>query len=201
MKTIVNEETVPVKGLIQGVESGDAASEAILWNEFYEKLLRYLESRIRRRGIPTGLIDEEAVTASVLESVFKCAKQGRLENVQNWAELSQLLFAMTNRKFVDHWRRATAQRVFPGMPPGSLSADGMAVPNAEIPEISLIYEEQLSRLMDLLPDELHRQIAVLKLADYTLAEISSEVNRAIPTVHRKWRCIRGIWADEIQRWT
>lgn len=195
----MNQQPVPIKELIRGIESGDEASEELLWNGSYEKLLRYLESRVRRRGIPTGLIDEEAVTVSVLESVFKCAREGRLESVQDWTEFSQLLFAMTNRKFVSHWRRATTQRTLPRTPLKRLSEDGMEVSKIAIPEVALIYEEQLSRLMSLLPDDLHRQIAVLKLAGCTLAEISSEVNRAIPTVNRKWRYIRRTWADELER--
>jgi DNA-directed RNA polymerase specialized sigma24 family protein len=184
---------------MQRVEFGDSVAEQTLWCEFYDKLMRYVENRIYRRGVPVGLLDVEAVTVSVLESVFKCAKQGRLQNVQDWSELSRLLLAMTNRKFVDHWRRATAQRVFPGTPPVELPLEGIEIPESELPTCSVIFEEQLSRLMEILPDELHRQIAVLKLAEYTLVEISQRVNRAVPTVNRKWRHIRRIWADELER--
>lgn len=185
--------------LMQRVQSGDAVAEQRLWNEFFEKLLRYVETRVRRRGVPTGLLDEEAITASVLESVFKCAKQGRLQSVQDWGELSRLLLAMTNRKFVDHWRRATAQKALPDEPIGVLSPEEQGLPEEKLATSSMAYEEQLSRLMALLPDDLHRQIAVLKLAEYTLSEISDEVRRAVPTVNRKWRYIRRIWADELER--
>lgn len=192
-------ELYELPDLLQRIQAGEYAAEEKLWNEFYERLLRHVETRIRRHQVPTGLIDEEAVTASVLESVFKCAKQGRLNSVQNWTELSQLLFAMTNRKFVDHWRRATAQKVFPGTPVGTLSSDGIQLDDNLLPPTKVAFDELLSRLMDLLPDELHRQIAVMKLAEYTLSEIAEEVDRAIPTVNRKWRNIRRIWADELER--
>lgn len=185
--------------LMQRVQSGDAVAEQRLWNEFYEKLLRHVEVRVRRRSIPRGLLDEEAITASVLESVFKCAKEGRLEQVQSWSELSRLLYAMTNRKFVDHWRRATAQKTYPGSVPVSFPSTDIQILEKELPGYALAFEEQLARLMDLLPDDLHRRIAVLKLAEYTLAEISAEIDRAIPTVNRKWRNVRNIWADELTK--
>lgn len=185
--------------LMRRVESGDAVAEQNLWNEFYGKLLRYVEFRVRNRGVPTGLLDEESVTLSALESVFKCAKQGRLQNVQNWTDLSRLLMAMTNRKFVDHWRRATAQKASPGTPLDSIPVEGLELPADKLADCSLEFDEQLSRLLDLLPDELHRQIAVLKLAEYTLTEISEQVQKAVPTVNRKWRYIRRIWADELNK--
>ena len=198
--TISMKQQESLNELMRRVESGDDIAEQRLWNEFYDKLLRYVETRVRHRGVPKGLLDEEAVTASVLESVFKCAKQGRLQGVQSWSELSQLLFAMTNRKFIDHWRRATAQKAFPGVAPGPLPADGGGqTPEEAMPGYTIAFEEQLTRLMELLPDELHRQIAVLKLAEYSLAEISDKVGRAVPTVNRKWRNIRRIWGDELQK--
>lgn len=185
--------------MIRQVASGDAAAEQRLWNETYEKLLRYVELRVRRRGVPQGLLDEEAVTMSVLESVFKCAKQGRLQNVQDWSELFRLLLAMTNRKFVDHWRRATAQKVSPQTAIVALNDIGLELPEEALATCTIAFEEQLSHLMELLPDDLYRRIAVLKLAGHTLAEISHEVQRAVPTVNRKWRYIREIWADELEQ--
>lgn len=185
--------------IMRRVQGGDAISEQRLWNELYDKLVHYVEVRVRRRGVPTGLLDEEAVAVSVLESVFKCAKQGRLQNIQDWSELFRLLLAMTNRKFVDHWRRATAQKVSPQTAIVGLNDNGLELPEEALATCSIAFEEQLSHLMDLLPDDLFRQIAVLKLAGHTLAEISQEVHRSVPTVNRKWRYIREIWADELER--
>jgi DNA-directed RNA polymerase specialized sigma24 family protein len=188
-----------VREVVRRVQGGDTIAEQRLWNEFYEKLLRYVEVRVRRRGVPTGLIDEEAVTVSVLESVFKCAKQGRLQNVQDWSELFRLLLAMTNRKFVDHWRRATARRVLPPTRILPLSQNTFDLAEHDLEGCSVAFDEQISLLLALLPDDLFRQIAVLKLAGYTLAEISEEVQRAVPTVNRKWQYIRRMWADELDR--
>lgn len=181
------------------VEVGDTAAEQRLWDEFYDRLLRHVEGRIRCRGVPTGLVDEEAITASAMESVFKCAKQGRLQNLQDWSELSQLLFAMTNRKFVDHWRHAKSQRAYPSLPILALPTNGFELPENKLATCSIAFEEQLSRLMNLLDDPLDRQIAVLKLSEYTLDEISDRVKRSVATVNRKWRHIRRIWANELTR--
>ena len=106
---------------------------------------------------------------------------------------------MTNRKFVDHWRRATARKASPRTPLNGLPLDDVQLPEEKLTTCSLDFDEQLSRLMVILPDDLHRQIAVLKLAEYTSTEIGDEVQRAVPTVNRKWCNIRRIWADELEK--
>jgi DNA-directed RNA polymerase specialized sigma24 family protein len=182
--------------IMRGVASGDSIAEQQLWNAFYEKLLEYIERRVRLRGTPAGLIDEELVTVSVMESIFKCAKLGRLQNMQDWSEFSSLLFAIANRKFVDHWRRATARKAYPGAPPNGLPVE---LVQEKMTDVAIIFNEEIDRLMALLPDDLFRDIAVLKLAGYTSTEISEKVQRSVPTVTRKWGHIRRLWADELQR--
>lgn len=181
------------------VEFGDAVAEQRLWNELYQRVLRHVETRIRCRGIPTGLVDEDAITASAMESVFKCAKEGKLTNLQDWSELSRLLLAMTNRKFIDHWRRAKSQKAAPLLPILALPANGFELPDRKVVTCFIAFEEQLSRLMNLLSDKLDRRIAELKLAERTLTEISEDIGKSIATINRKWRVIRRIWADELER--
>lgn len=185
--------------LMRGVQNGDGAAEYQFWGQFFDRLLRHVESRVRKGGIPRGLLDTEAITVSALESVYKCAKLGRLQSVKDWGELSRLLLAMTNRKFVNHWRRATAQKSYPGSVPVSLPPECVDLSSERMEACSLAFAEELSRLLDMLPDELHRRIAVLKLSEYTLAEIAADVDKAVPTINRKWRYIRRVWADELER--
>ena len=54
-------------------------------------------------------------------------------------------------------------------------------------------EEEFSGLLDLLPDEELRQVALWKLEGYTNAEIASEIGRHERSVERKLQIIRGIW--------
>jgi DNA-directed RNA polymerase specialized sigma24 family protein len=185
--------------LLQQIEAGDAAAAQQLWDQFFDRMLRFIETKIRNRKVPAGLVDEEAVAASVFESVFKCAKAGRFHNISTWGELSQLLYAMTNRKFVDHWRRATSRRAYPGRPPKPLSRNMLPQTNPQLEGCKVAFEDQLARLMEILPDETHRRIAILKLAEYSLEEISQEMNCAVPTVNRKWRNVRMIWGAELKQ--
>jgi len=178
------------------VGSGDAAAEVLLWDSYFEKLRHYVEKRARTYGVPRGMIDEESVTVSALESVFKCIRERRVE-LEDWKELSKLLFTMTRRKLIDHIRRAKSAARFPGVPPRSLSSAPVLAATVSFDMTE--FEETLDHLLSLLPDDVHRQIAVLKLAGYTLAEIGEEIGRAVPTVNRKWRTIRGIWADALEQ--
>lgn len=185
--------------LLKQIECGDADAEQRLWDRFYVRLMRFIESKLRHRNVPSGLLDEEAVAASVFESIFKCVKRGRLQNLANWGELSQLLYAMTNRKFVDHWRKATRRRSYPGERPKPLKECALPLPIDQLESCSVAFEDQLSRLMEILPDDVHRRIAVMKLAEYSLDEISRELNCAVPTVNRKWRNVRLIWGTELRK--
>ena len=195
MKPQVNE----LPEIMKRVEAGDGDAEMCLWDAFHQKLLSHVENRIRRRGVPTGMMDEEAITLSALESVFKCAKEGRLRDIDDWTELSRLVYAMTNRKFVDHWRRATKIRSQPGKLIEALSDNSDPASNDDQPFDPVAFDEELDHLLRVLPDDIHRQIAVMKLAGYSLEEIAERIGRSVPTVSRKWSIIRRMWADELER--
>lgn len=185
--------------IMKRIEAGDSDAEMCLWDAFHSKLLSHVEHRIRRRGVPTGMMDDEAITLSALESVFKCAKEGRLRTVESWMELSRLVYAMTNRKFVDHWRRATKISGQPRSPIQPLSGNSEPASSDDQPIDLVVFDEKLAHLKSMLPDDIHRQIAVMKLAGYSLEEIAERIGRSVPTVSRKWSIIRRMWADELER--
>ncbi len=60
--------------------------------------------------------------------------------------------------------------------------------------------EEYRRLLALLDDEQLRQIAEMKMAGYTNAEIGQRLRpqRAVATIERKLARIRRIWEEEIR---
>jgi DNA-directed RNA polymerase specialized sigma24 family protein len=64
------------------------------------------------------------------------------------------------------------------------------------PEFAIEMNEQLEVLLGILGDQMLQRIAVAKLDGYTNAEIASQFCKSVPTIERKLRLIRQIWANE-----
>ena len=64
------------------------------------------------------------------------------------------------------------------------------------PDFVVAMREELSRLMQLLPDERLREIAALKLEGYTSGEIARKLGVVERTVERKLGLIRAHWRPE-----
>lgn len=187
-------ESTAIVELLGQIEAGDSTAENQLWNKYFEILRQYVANRVRLIGPPCDAIDDEAVAASAFESIFKCIRSGKFQHLEDWKELTKLAYSFTRRKLVDHRRRMVGPTRHPASPLRSLSDPAIQVgSDPGFDEVE--FRETVEHLMSLLPDEETRRIAVLKLAGFTLDEIGQQVNRAIPTVNRKWRLIRQIWAS------
>jgi DNA-directed RNA polymerase specialized sigma24 family protein len=63
------------------------------------------------------------------------------------------------------------------------------------PEFTVMLAEQLQHLLTLLPDEDLRQVARLRVEEYTNAEIAQRLGCTERTVERKLALIRGFWEE------
>lgn len=189
---------------LQNLKGGDAAAGAqALWDHFFERLLKHIESRVRRANTPQGMVEPEDVTASVFESLWRGAQEGRFAEITNRDDLWWQLLALSKQKVANHIRREMAQKRFPGHIPLSLSEteEGKAlidlISEEPTPEFTAICEEECERLLGLLRDDVLRQIAVYKLQGYKNSEICEELNISSATVTRKLGVIRRTWASEL----
>jgi DNA-directed RNA polymerase specialized sigma24 family protein len=66
------------------------------------------------------------------------------------------------------------------------------------PEFAALAEEECQRLLEVLGDDMLRQIARLRLEGYTVDEISDRLGRAPGTIHRKLARIREIWQEHAE---
>jgi DNA-directed RNA polymerase specialized sigma24 family protein len=66
------------------------------------------------------------------------------------------------------------------------------------PELALQVAEECRRLLDTLPDDSLRQVAVRKLEGHTVQEIASQLGRVPRTVKRWLRLIRQTWEQELR---
>jgi DNA-directed RNA polymerase specialized sigma24 family protein len=68
---------------------------------------------------------------------------------------------------------------------------------APTPEMATIAAEECQRLLSILPDDVLRQVAQLKLEGYTNEEIADRLQCAPRTVERRLHRIRDRWSAEV----
>ena len=188
------------------LKAGEIAVAQNLWNRYSEELLRVAKQRLG--SSPQGIGDEEDVALSVFGSVFRGVADGRFENILNRDELWWLLLTITKRKTVDHIRRETAQkRHRPPSEPGQQRGSGPPV-SAQIsldelagstptPDFVVAVEEQYRRLLGMLRNDQLREIAILRIEGYNVAEIAQKLAIGTRAVERKLQLIRAKWKREL----
>lgn len=177
------------------LKQGDSDSLAEVWKRFHDQLT--LAAQARLESVPQSTADADDIVVSVFESVWRASKAGRLQSLQNCDELLWWLLKTVHRKSVDHVRRESAQKRSNGVPPGSLDETVIQpIDGSPSSEYLAILKEQYEQALNVLPDQLLRQIAVLRMEGYTNVEICELLDVAPATVTRKARRIRAIWDDE-----
>lgn len=195
-------ETLEVSRWLRSFEEGDHSAARKLWECYFQQICDVAGNKTR--AMPKGSVDAEDIAASVFESLWRGAINGRLEDVANRNELWWLLLKLTHQKSIDHIRRAKAQRRGGNRKKLSLNHgdenqfSNSLASNQITPEAEISFREEFQRLLDLLDDDLLRQIAIMKLHGYSGDEICQAVGIAIATLTRKVRLIKEIWSQELE---
>jgi RNA polymerase sigma factor (sigma-70 family) len=188
------------------LKAGEVAAAQNLWNRYSEQLLRVAKQRLGTS--PRGIGDEEDLALSVFGSIFRGAAEGRFDHISTRDELWWLLLTITKRKTVDHIRRESAQKRHhhpdqSGRPPRAIRPDSAQislndlVSSSPTPDFLVALEEQYLRLLDKLRNDQLREIVVLRIEGYTVAEIAQKMNIGLRAVERKLQLIRAKWKREL----
>ncbi len=187
------------------LKAGEVEAAQKLWHRYSEALLRIAKQRLGKT--PCGIGDEEDVALSVFGSIFRGAAEGRFDLISTRDELWWLLLSITKRKAVDHIRREAAQkrrgRNRSGLQHGNAAAATCAfslndlVSSSPTPDFLVALQEQYVRLLDTLRNDQLREIAVLRIEGYSVAEIAQKMNVGQRAVERKLQLIRDKWKREL----
>jgi DNA-directed RNA polymerase specialized sigma24 family protein len=188
------------------LKAGEVEAAQKLWNRYSAELLRVAKGRLGQS--PRGAADEEDVALSVFGSVFRGVAEGRFKHISTRDELWWLLLTIAKRKTVDHIRRETAQKRHPqsgrpssgrgaGQPLSAPMSLDELVSSAPTPDFLVALEEQYLRLLDMLRNDQLREIAVLRIEGYNVAEISQKLAVGQRAVERKLQLIRVRWKREL----
>jgi DNA-directed RNA polymerase specialized sigma24 family protein len=179
----------------------DAAAR-LLWDHYCERLVDL--ARLKLRGAPRRVADEEDVALSVFDSLCRGIEERRFPNLQGRDDLWRLLVLMTARKAlrqVHHERRhkrgggkvVPEADLTPTDAEYDTALDGI-IGREPSPEFAAQVADECRFLLDQLDDEL-RTIARWKMEGHTNAEIADKLGCLERTVERKLRVIRGLWQD------
>jgi RNA polymerase sigma factor (sigma-70 family) len=187
---------------ISDLKRGDSRAAEQLWNRYFDQLVNLARNQLKTT--PRRTSDEEDVALSVFHSLCRSAEAGRLEQLQDRAELWKLLVAMTQRKVVDHIRHhnrakrgggtVRGESLWQGQTENS-SSGGIEEFGEEMhsPEFLCELQEQHERLMTALANDTLRQVAAAKMEGFTSSEIAAQLGLSVRSIERKMQLIRQCW--------
>jgi DNA-directed RNA polymerase specialized sigma24 family protein len=193
------EKRMPSKGSVTGwlgqAQAGDAEAAQQLWQRYFGRLVAL--ARVKLRGSPRGMADEEDVALSAFDSFYRRAERGQFARLEDRDDLWQILVVITERKALGLLRyegrksRAHGRTVSLSQSDG---AEGEAARDpAPSPEFAAQVADEYRRLLKLLGDDSLRSVALWKMEGYTNAEIAKRLGCVEATVERKLRSIRRLW--------
>lgn len=193
--------------LLKKFKQGDKEAANELIAKYFDRVYRAAEKRLAQRSGRVSGPDDVAV--SVFESLWQRAQEKRFDedDLASTDELWRLLSRMIQFKTDDHARKATAQKrgsgavrgesIFTNANDSMPGIDGQGG-TAMTPDQIMELEEGYVQLMDRLPDEDLQKIAVMRMENFKVAEISAEFQKSERWVKRKLAIIRDLWTVENQ---
>jgi DNA-directed RNA polymerase specialized sigma24 family protein len=164
-----------------------------LWESYFHRLVELARKRLR--ALPRAAADEEDVALSAFDSFCQGAAQGRFPRLDDRHDLWQVLLLLTQRKAIDLIQHETREK----RDVRKVQAPAAGAPFADIagaepdPAFAAQVAEECRRLLDLLPDESLRFLAVRKMEGYTNEEIAALLKCSLATVERRLKLIRKEW--------
>jgi RNA polymerase sigma factor (sigma-70 family) len=181
------------------LRSGDHEAAQRLWERYFGRLVEIARGKLH--GVLRRAADEEDVALSAFHSFCQAAQ--RFPRLTSRDDLWQILVMLTARKA--YALRRQQQALKRG---GTADADGPRAAGIEAveleeligdeptPEFAASIAEQFEALLARLPEAELRQVARLRLEEYTTEEIAAQLGVAERTVRRKLVLIRSYWENE-----
>ena len=199
-------QTGSVTEWIARLKGGDPESSQPLWERYVDRLVR--RARKKLGSIPRRAADEHDVVQSAFDGFFRGVKDGRFSRLGDRDDLWQVLLMLTDRKAVDHRRRALADKRGGGAIRGESALGGPSdfgshphgidqlIGREPTPDFAAEVAEELQQLLKSLGDERLRRIAVAKMEGLTNEELANNLGMSPRTIQRKLRLIRRAWSKE-----
>lgn len=192
-------ETLPtspgsVSRLLGGLREGDEEAVRQLWRRYFQPLVRLARGRLSSHVC--GVQDAEDVALEAFASLCACvARQTSVDafpQLHNRTHLWKLLACFTARRAFDLARKEERRRRVVG-DESALGSEGFAPFAGREPPPE--FTAAVADLLECLPSEELRALALAKMEGCTNAEAGQRLGRSLSTVERKLQVIRVLWRD------
>jgi DNA-directed RNA polymerase specialized sigma24 family protein len=177
------------------LREGDEAAVQQLWERYFARLVGI--ARARLGGAPRRAADEEDVALSAFASFCRRAEEGQFPQLSDRDDLWKLLATIADRKAANLVRHEGARKRG-GQERVEADLRNVLARDPD-PAFAAAVADECRHLLDRLPDDEHRQVAVWKLAGHTNQEIATLLGRGVGIVERRLRDIRRAWKREVPR--
>lgn len=189
---------------IEILKAGGQTAAEPLWERYFARLVRIADSKLNTARHLGVCADGEDAALSAIGSLFNGVSQGKYSQLSNRDDLWNLLVVLTARKAFDQIAKARTQKRGGGRvvnesvletDPKNRSARKIEdLPgNEPTPEFTVMVLEQCRKLLEALPDDQFRNIAVWRMEGYTRQEIAQRLGCSARTVTYKLEYIRKAW--------
>ncbi len=189
-----------VTAWIVGLKRGETVAAQHLWEHYYQRLLNLAAQRLP--GHMRRAFDEEDVVLSAIDSFCRGAAKGRFPDLADRNSLWALLIVITQRKCRAKLRHHSAQKRGGGKVQGESAFDPSSgggisdvIGQDPTPQFAAQMTEEVERLLNMLGDEVTRQLAILKMEGYTNQEAAAHLSCSQTTIERRLRLIRKTWSQ------
>ena len=180
-----------VTSWIQAVRVGDEDSARLLWDRYFDSLMRIARSRMGT--LPRATYDEEDAAISTFRVLCRRLQEGGYPELSDRNDLWQLMLTVIMRK-IGHRAQYEFAEKRGGLTKEFSQVDESMIPCANTAEVAIEYQLLLAKLNDC---NLER-VAVLKLEGFTNEEIAVKLNRTRRTVQRMLDLIREILQEDFE---
>lgn len=189
---------------LQRVREGDEDAIAELWEGYFQRLVRLAAKRLPANLRRTG--DEEDLALSAFNSFIAGVRRDQFADLSGPDNLWGLLITLTGRKVNAHLRHQTrlkrgggsvrGESVFldpqemgksPGI--GGVAGDHVTA------DLTAELEEACNNLLEQLPDDQLKEIAVMRMDGYLVNEIAETLGLSKRATERRLQLIRTIWSE------
>ncbi len=195
---MANQAPQSITILFQQLRDGDPDSAHRLWERFFQRLVTYARSEMQHAN--RRVSDEEDIACGVMTALCRSADLQQLPEIDNREDLWNLLLAWTRHDIVDQVRKENRLKRGGGMVRGdsvfAATPDGSAdlIDSSPAPDLVAEMQEQYERLLERLPDDLLKSIAVDKMHGANNSRLAEKLSVSTRTIERKLELIRKFWS-------
>jgi DNA-directed RNA polymerase specialized sigma24 family protein len=184
---------------IAELQQGNREAAQHLWEKYFAQIVRFAAQKLRGRRRRAA--DEEDVALSAMHSALRKIEAGKYPRLSDRNDLWRLLMVITAHKSM-RLVRDEARQKRGGNRAVLTNSDGSGGEKAAIeqilsreptPQFAVEMAEQCDHLLESLPDDDLRRLAIWKMEGHSNEEIAVQMQCATRTVERKLHLIRSVW--------